>query len=224
MCFVLVRFFVDGFNVYHALRQAGRDRSRQPGEGASTVGAEWFDLPRYCRDFVRNVLPAGASLQGIEYFTAYATHLQPSQPDVVSRHMRYVECLEDLGVVVTVGRFKAVTGRHCAVCGAPVVRHEEKETDVAIAASMMVAFATDACDMAVLVTGDTDMAPAIRAARRAFVEKRIGILFPYGRSHDELRRLTDVHRRTSLKQCFAFQLPDPLVTSGGRNIAKPTKW
>jgi hypothetical protein len=74
MCFVRVRFFVDGltvadgFNVYHALRQAVRDRSRQPGEGVSTAGAKWFDLPRYCRDFVRNVLPAGASLQGIEYF------------------------------------------------------------------------------------------------------------------------------------------------------------
>jgi uncharacterized LabA/DUF88 family protein len=89
---------------------------------------------------------------------------------------------------------------------------------------MMAAFATDACDMAVLVTGDTDLAPAIRAARRAFVEKRIGILFPYGRSHDELRRLADVHRRTSLKQCFAFQLPDPYVTGDRRTIAKPSGW
>ena len=127
-------------------------------------------------------------------------------------------------MVVTIDRFKAVTGRTCAVCGAPAVRHEEKETDVAIAASMMAAFATDTCDMAVLVSGDTDMAPAIRAARRAFPEKRIGILFPYGRSHDELRRLADVHRRTSLKQCFAFQLPDPFVTADGRIIPKPTAW
>ncbi len=117
-----VRFFVDGFNVYHALRQAVRDRSRNPGHGASTGGAKRLDLQRYCRDFLKNALPSGASLQRIVYFTAYATHLQPSQPAVVSRHMRYVECLEDLGVVVTIGRFKAVTGRTCAVCGAPVVR------------------------------------------------------------------------------------------------------
>lgn len=219
-----VRFFVDGFNLYHGLRQATRERSRQRDHGLSTQGAKWFDLQRYCRDFVKNVLPSGSALQGVEYFTAYATHLQPSQPDVVSRHMRYVECLEDLGVVVTIGRFKAVTGRTCTVCGAPIVRHEEKETDVAIAASMMAAFATDTCDMAVLVTGDTDMVPAIKAARRAFPEKRIGFLFPYGRTHDELRRLADFHRRTSLKQCFAYQLPDPFVAADGRIIAKPAEW
>ena len=219
-----VRFFVDGFNVYHGLRLAGRDQARHRGRGTSVAGTKWFDLQRYCRDFVTNVLPAGTTLQGIGYFTAYATHLQPSHPDVVSRHMRYVDCLQDLGLDVTVGRFKAVSGRDCEVCGAPSLRHQEKETDVAIAASMMAAFATNVCDMAVLVTGDTDMAPAIRAARAAFPEKRIGVLFPYGRSNEELRCLADVHRRTTQKQCLTFQLPDPYVTTDGRTIAKPATW
>jgi len=41
---VRVRFFVDGFNLYHGLRQAIRERSRERGHGMSAQGAKWFDL------------------------------------------------------------------------------------------------------------------------------------------------------------------------------------
>ena len=52
--------------------------------------------------------------------------------------MRYVDCLEDLGGIVTVGRLEAVTGSSRVACGAPIQRFEEKESVVAIATSMLV--------------------------------------------------------------------------------------
>ena len=52
-------------------------------------------------------------------------------------------------------------------------RHEEKETDVAIAVTLIELFLRDECDAAVLVTGESDIAPALRLAQRQFPGKAI---------------------------------------------------
>src|SRR4051812_19600996 len=46
--------------------------------------------------------------------------------------------------------------------------HEEKETDVALGSKLLELFITDSCDRAVVITGDTDIAPAVRTAKRLF--------------------------------------------------------
>ncbi len=219
-----VRFLIDGFNVYHGLRTAAWDRSMQLGGPGSHAGTKWFDLPRYCRDYVRTVLPHGAQLERILYFSALATHLQASEPDVVARHHTYLDCLRDQDVEVILGRFKETTGRTCPTCGGAIVRHEEKETDVAIAAQLMAAFAEDRCDTAVLVTGDTDMTPVVKAARATFPTKKIGFLFPHGRSHSELQKLADSSARTTQRMCLSLQMADPFVKRDGSVITKPPSW
>jgi uncharacterized LabA/DUF88 family protein len=218
------RFLVDGFNLYHSLKQAARDRCFQLKLPIATAGTKWFDLRRYCHEFVANELPRGSTIEKIQYFSAFATHLQARHPDVVSRHRVYVECLEDQGVEVLMGRFKEITGRTCDRCHAPITRHEEKETDVAIAAELMGAFAADECDIAVLVSGDTDMAPVVRTASRVFPTKKVGFLFPYRRTPRELKKLSAYWRRTSQKECFALQLADPYTKSSGVSISKPPLW
>lgn len=103
-------------------------------------------------------------------------------------------------------------------------RFEEKETDVPIGVHMMEAFATDACDMAVLVSGDTDLRPAIRVARATFSTKRIGVVFPFRRHQSEFESLADLSMKISEGMCFAFQLPDPYVRSDGSLVRKPSTW
>ena len=127
-----VRFLVDGFNVYHGLKQAARDRCKQLQLPQNSSGTKWLDLPRYCRDFVSNECPKGFFVEKIQYFSAYATHLQASQPDVRARHQAYVECLEDQGVDVIMGRFKEITGRTCERCSAPIVRQEGRGLRVSL--------------------------------------------------------------------------------------------
>lgn len=219
-----VRFLIDGFNVYHGLKTAAWDRSLQLGGPGSHVGTKWFDVRRYCRDFVSTVLPSGAQLERVLYFSALATHLQASEPDVVARHQTYLDCLRDQGVEIILGRFKEITNRTCSTCGAAIVRHEEKETDVAIAAQLMAAFAEDLCDTVVLVTGDTDMTPVVKAARVTFPSKRIGFLFPYGRSHAELQKLADYSARTTQRMCFSLQMPNPYIKRDGSEVTKPSSW
>jgi uncharacterized LabA/DUF88 family protein len=42
------------------------------------------------------------------------------------------------------------------------------------------------CDTVVLVTGDTDLAPAVRTVKRLFPDKTITFIFPYKRKNKEL--------------------------------------
>lgn len=211
-----IRFLVDGFNVYHSLKDAARLNDERRGT-SGCLGTRWFDLQRLAHEFIRTRLDGQAAVEKIQYFSAYAHHLQASSPDRIVRHQTYIACLLEFGIEPELGRFKPAGRRGNR-------RFEEKETDVAIGVHMMAAFATNACDMAVLVSGDTDLSPAIRVARATFPDKRIGVIFPFKRHQTELERLADVSMKVSSGMCFQFQLPDPVVTADGAVLRKPSSW
>ena len=104
-----------------------------------------------------------------------------------------------------------------------MTRHEEKETDVAIAATLLEIFYSNYCDTAIIMSGDTDIAPAIRAARRMFPEKTIGIAFPFGRKNRELAQLVPVSFQIGRKQYMSHQFPQVVAVSG-RALRKPRDW
>ena len=113
--------------------------------------------------------------------------------------------------------------QYCDECGARLTRHEEKETDVAIAMKLFELLHLDACDTAVIVSGDTDLAPAVRTAQRLFPTKRIVFGFPHHRKNNELAKLAPSFR-IGRDSYLRHQFSDPFTTSAGRNIAKPANW
>src|SRR5262245_63185272 len=117
MAAVSVNFYVDGFNLYHALL-----RLRDPK-------VEWLDLHALCR---RLIQPKSEVIQSIKYFSAYAHWL----PQSMARHQEYVRALEATGVVAIIGHFKN-KDRECRNCNARWIAHEEKETDVSIGITML---------------------------------------------------------------------------------------
>ncbi|MEK7668913.1 MAG: NYN domain-containing protein [Gemmatimonadota bacterium] len=135
-----------------------------------------------------HIIGSGAELAGIHYFSALAKHLEATKPDVTRRHQAFISCLEATGVTVSLSRFKRKSTR-CNVCGARLERHEEKETDVAIASTLFELFHLAACDTAVILSGDTDLAPAVRTVQRVFRGARVHFAFPYGRKSKELAQL-----------------------------------
>ena len=64
--------------------------------------------------------------------------------------------------------------------------HEEKETDVNIALYLLDAAYQDLYDRALILTADSDLAPAIRMVRKRFPQKSIKLLQPVGRNSSEL--------------------------------------
>ena len=82
----------------------------------------------------------------------------------------------------------------------------------------------DDCDRIVLVTGDTDLAPAAKTAIRLFPKKEVVFAFPYKRKNVELAHIAP--RSFSMrKEMYALnQLPDPCPLPDGTTAAKPPKW
>lgn len=210
-----VAFLVDGFNVYHSLREAQTVLERP---------VKWLDLRSLCASYVtRSIFHRPAVLVSVNYFSAYATFLEPTRPDVVAHHRAYVRALRARGVEITMGRFKT-RRRRCVVCGNRFNAHEEKETDVAIAARMLTMAASNVCDTVVVVTGDTDLLPALRAARDIAPRMQLWVAFPYRRFNHELRQAADGHFKMRPQAYLRHQLPNPLVAPDGRQIAKPPGW
>ncbi|HEX2078902.1 MAG TPA: NYN domain-containing protein [Longimicrobium sp.] len=156
------------------------------------------------------------------YFSAFATHLLPNNPDVVKRHQNYVAALGSTGVEAVLSRFKekSVT---CPVCGNRFKRHEEKETDVALGLRLIELFARGACETTVLMTGDTDLVPAIRTAKRLYPARAVGVGFPFMRHNAELRTVADFAFNISQRDLQRAQLPQQIVWEG-QVLTRPVSW
>lgn len=212
-----VSFLVDGFNVYHSLHTLHH---------ASGASVRWLDLRTLCASYlqaVRNGIGERVELAEVHYFSALAEHLIARKPDVVVRHQTYIRALEGSGVKVQLSHFKRKEVK-CHHCGKMYTRHEEKETDVALGLKLVEVFATNECQTAVLVTGDTDMIPAISAARRLFRQSKIGVAFPFLRHNRDLANHADYSFKIDQRTLLKAQFPVRITCDDGTEIVRPLGW
>ncbi len=229
-----VSFLVDGFNLYHSIKAAERRLGGSP--------LRWLDLRALCETLLRSGLGPTASLESVHYFSALARHLEGSKPDVVRRHRTYVAALESSGVEVTLAKFKRKDRLHrladCRVQVPPFRRwwrlpvsfvrlkyrtHEEKETDVAIACTLLQLLCQARCDAAVLLSGDTDLAPAIRTAKILYPAAPIIVAFPFDRHNHDLGRLVTRTIKINAPLYRQHQFP-PTVVGPSQTIVRPSTW
>jgi uncharacterized LabA/DUF88 family protein len=208
-----VTFLIDGFNIYHSTL----DLKRRYG-----ICTKWLDLTSLCKSYIA-LFGKGAKVQAIYYFSAIADYLITQNPDKIKRHREYIACLQSTGINVELARFKEKEV-FCDRCRTLIVKHEEKETDVALAIKVFEIFHNNECDTAVLVTGDTDLAPAIKTCRALFPGKRIVFCFPFLRKNKELAALAPDSFSINKKQYIKHQLPNPVVLTSGKEIFKPDSW
>lgn len=89
-----VTFLVDGFNVYHSIKQSLTD-------GVIARG-KWLDLRALCGSFI-SVFGTDAVLEDVYYFSALAHHTDPGN---VAKHQAYISALNSSGVKAILGQFK----------------------------------------------------------------------------------------------------------------------
>jgi len=205
-------FLVDGFNLYHSLRESERDQSRP---------LRWLDLRALCSSLL-HAMPGRCELVGVVYFTALARHMESSRPGTVARHLRYLDALQATGVETTLGHFKRRSAR-CPICSRSFNRWEEKQTDVAIASRLARAASAGAHERLVLMTGDTDLVPAVREARGTW-GANIGVAFPARRANAQLRQAADWSINLDAASYARHQLPFTLTSPDGRCIERPAEW
>jgi|SRR5262249_55183320 len=201
-----VCFYVDGFNLYHALRRFGDEK------------VKWLNLSALCQ---RLILPKTEEIQAIYYFSAFADWL----PGPMSRHEEYVKALEAGGVICVMGHFKK-KDRWCSNCHATTVGHEEKETDVSIGITMLRDAFKHAYEKAYLVSRDSDLLPAVRMIRTEFPTKQIVAVAPplMGHSND-LIKVCQEKKKISPKQVRACLFPREVCRADGTLAAtRPAKY
>ncbi|RZS44825.1 uncharacterized LabA/DUF88 family protein [Herbihabitans rhizosphaerae] len=200
-----VRVYVDGFNLYFGLRAKHGRR------------LHWLDLEK----LATSLLKPSQRLERVVYFTARVRNDPPAE----QRQSDYIDALTAHCSRLTLldGRYQAKT-RHCRACGSRWTVYEEKETDVNIAVSLIEDAVTDRFDMALLVSADSDLCPAVKALKRLRPDKRIIAAFPPSRSSGELRRVVDGAFTIGDAKLRQSQLPDAVTTPAGIVLRRPARW
>jgi uncharacterized LabA/DUF88 family protein len=209
-----VTFLVDGFNLYHSLKQAER--------AMNGISTRWLDLQSLFQGYI-SIFGRGAVIEDIYYFSAMAKHMNHRKPGTTTKHANYIDILNATGVKEKMGRFKEKM-IYCRGCNTSNQHFEEKETDVAISLKLLELFHLDKADTIVLVTGDTDLAPAVRTADNLFPTKEVMFAFPYLRQNRELEKMVTRSFTIKKEQYAKHQLPEVFVLPSGREIRKPETW
>ncbi len=202
--------YIDGFNLYHGLRDRYQHRYL------------WLDLTK----LVRHLRPRD-SIVAVRYFTAVVRNDPPAQ----ARQQAYLSALQAHDgscLQIVHGRYQAKQ-QACRGCGATWTSYEEKETDVNIAVSLVADAAASSTDLALLISADSDLCPAIRTARTVAAgrQARFGIAaaFPPKRYSHEIKRLIPGAFTLSHQDIRKSLLPDTVTEAiSGRKFHRPDKW
>lgn len=193
-------FVIDGFNFYHSIKNLPKH-------------LRWFDYAAYCQHF----LTKNDNLEIVCYCTALAWF----RPQAAARHKVFLEACRCMGIHVILGQFKK-KNLGCPYCHSQITRHEEKETDVNIALTVYKLAAQT--EQIFLVSGDSDMAPVIRAIKFDFPKVRTGVIFPFRRVTKELKDAADITHKTSRKVLDQFTLSNIITKADGTEIICPPDW
>lgn len=203
-------FFVDGFNIYHALdyTEIGPDHYRYRKY-------KWLNFRALAQLFVGRL----DSLEQVLFFTAFATW----DPAKVSRHKLLIRANENAGVSVVYGQFKK-KDKFCRLCHRKFQTFEEKQTDVNIALELFRLAYLDKYDRAVIVSGDTDLIPAIKTVHATFPQKQIGVMIPIGKASEDLVKQADFRHKMREHHLSSSRFPNSILLPDHSTLDCPMSW
>ena len=144
----------------------------------------WLNLHAMCS----RMLTDRQQLAAIKYFTAPITGSKAKQ----ERQNAYLDALRTLPLVeIIFGRFQP-DRKVCSKCGHRGFHPQEKKTDVNITAALICDALDNKYDTAILITGDSDLVPALQAVKKIKPDKRLVCAFPPHRYSKELEDVTGV--------------------------------
>ena len=198
--------YVDGFNLYFGLKHSGFKRYY------------WLDV----NALAASLLKPDQWLVATHYFTA---RIRNNGHNVADRKRQndYLEALVLQGVRCQFGHYLEKT-RECRKCHASWPDYEEKMTDVNIAIQLLVDAFDDVFDLALVISGDSDLTTPIHLVRQRFPAKRVICAFPPQRYSSELKRCASGYLNIGEDKLRAGQLPDPVVKPNGFMLHRPAAW
>jgi len=126
--------------------------------------------------------PETEEIQTVYYFSALTTWI----PERAKKHLLYIHALRTVGVKDILGKF-SMRERKCPLCAGRYLAHEEKKTDINIAITLLGDAVADKFDTALILSGDSDLAPVTTKLKQLCPDKKIGIIVPKGQSAMHLK-------------------------------------
>ncbi len=195
--------YIDGFNLYFGMMEAGYDKSR------------WLNVAQ----LAQNLLKPTQEIVAVKYFTSRVSN----NPNKQKRQTIYLEALETQGVEIIYGHYQS-NSIECNRCGHIWMDQKEKMTDVNIATHLIVDAYQDRYDMAMLISGDSDLVPPIKAVHSLFKQKRVFVSFPPKRHNQTVAVAAKGSQTIGRKSLADSQLPATITKSDGYVLARPVEW
>lgn len=196
-------FLIDGFNLYHALDFNSRYHKYK-----------WVSLSKLANCY----LTRSDSISTVHYFTALASW----NPGKTARHRVFIQIQQHEGVEVVFGEFKR-KDKYCNNCQRQFQTYEEKQTDVNIALKLFELAVSNSFDRAIIISGDTDLLPAVRSVQSTFPDKQVGVVIPIGRHSENFKRTANFHHKMKEQHLASCVLADP-YDIGGKRLWCPANW
>jgi uncharacterized LabA/DUF88 family protein len=152
----------------------------------------------------------------VYYFSAFAEWI----PSKMVKHRFYIDALRSTGVKVVLGKFTAIS-RKCPLCRKLYKTHEEKKTDINIAITLLTDGFQDKFDTALILSGDSDLAPVTEKLKLLCPGKKVGVIVPQGQYAANLKLNTDFFKKIQTKDLHKSLLPEQIDYHGNTIIAPP---
>ena len=201
--------YIDGFNFYYG--------------AIKHTPHKWLDLQKYFE-----LLRQDDDIQRIWYFTAKVSGTP------LTRQETYLDALTTLSLVECVFGLYKLKNLHCRIkqCGYEGKKTykvpEEKGTDVNIALQMLDDAYQGACDRIILVSGDSDLVPAVNLVKKRHPDIQVTVYVPANNpkrgAATELRGAADKHKTLPAALLSKAQFPRRFTGASGQIICKPSSW
>lgn len=172
-----VRMYVDGYNFYYGVKKI-YGLQREEAHQESWIGLGWCDFRR----LGENMIDRGSEqITEIKYFTAKVQRDFPRHAGERQRQEHWLNAVNTIfGLRTIMGYFPVPPASRNPAADRPDIndptelkpKRKERYTDVNIAVEILLD-ALDAKDYhkAILVTADTDLAPAVYAVQKGMVDR-----------------------------------------------------
>lgn len=196
--------YVDGFNLYFGMKAGGWNDTL------------WLNIQKLAHELLK---PHQVLLH-----TKYFTSRVRNNPNKEKRQKTYIEAIETLlDCNIYYGHYQSQV-EQCRICGHSYPYANEKMTDVNIAVEILTDAYSDKFDMALLITGDSDLVPPIRAVHKLFNNKRVFVAFPPNRFNISVKDAAKGSLMIGRKKLKDSQFAEKVKKKDGFVLMRPTEW
>lgn len=198
--------YIDGFNFYFGLRSMNWKRYY------------WMDYPAFSRNLVRKFDSCEVTLTRL-----FTSRISAPESKRINQNS-FLEALAARGSIeIEYGTYREKR-LQCNGCNRINYVPNEKQTDVNIAVRLIEDAINDRFDMAILISGDSDLVPSLKCLKSNFPYKQVIVAFPPKRHSRELRKLSNGQIHFAEADLRDSQMPDTVKRADGFTWTRPSGW